>query len=214
MRIQTFLVIAASVGCASSQPSTSLRHGAADSDLGRSRQVLGDAKRCLRETKGVPLPSTAARPSRDVIREYGTSLDNYQLEGGLWIDELALLVNEEFDFALAQAIEGAGPAIAARRRLDRNSEKTAHLRSSSADPVLRAMLDGLRSCGVHVYFVLWGRPEHCELRMVMDSMRDIADPAPVPGSSRYRTLMTRSLSEWTREDVLVRSMLEGLRVLP
>lgn len=54
-----------------------------------------------------------------------SNLATYQLTGATWVDGMPLLVNRDFDFAMAMSLPDIGPAIAAGQRLENNKKVAA-----------------------------------------------------------------------------------------
>jgi hypothetical protein len=138
-----------------------------------------------------------------VIRQHGTILDTYQREGGVWLERAPLLINEDFDFALAMSLEGGvGAGLAAAKRKENNAKKAVTLANFTAPPALQQRLAELRCCGVHVYFVLWGA-DSAVLRTVAD----------VPGdreASRVIDATAHPRDDWTAPGVLLKAAQRGL----
>jgi hypothetical protein len=144
------------------------------------------------------------------VRQHGTVVDAYQREGGAWLERAPVLVNEDFDFALAMGMEGGiGAGLAAGKRKDHNAHKAAVLAGvvGSLD-ALQQRLKELRCCGVHVYFLLWGA-ETAVLRTVVDVAGDAAKSRVV--ESGPRSVMGDA--GWAGRDVLMaqaQQSIEGL----
>jgi hypothetical protein len=78
-----------------------------------------------------------------------------------------VLVNEDFDFAIAMSMEdGVGAGLAAAKRKENNQKRARELAELRLGPALDARLEKLCACGRDVYFVLWGREG--KIKMVMD----------------------------------------------
>jgi hypothetical protein len=128
---------------------------------------------------GEALPPLASAPAAAVISERGTALDAYQREGAVWLERAPVLVNRDFDFALSMSLEGGvGAGLAAAKRREGNTEVAVLLREVALSPELTAELDALRSCGQHVYFLLWGPAEQAALRLVGE-VAGVGQQAPV-----------------------------------
>jgi hypothetical protein len=137
-------------------------------------------------------------PSSELIRQHGTILDPYQLEGGVWLDRAPVLVNEDFDFALAMGMQGGvGAGLAAARRKENNAQKAVALAVVAASPALQRQLAALRCCGVHVYFVLWGA-DGAVLRTVADVPGESATSRVFESAARP----LRGDASWTAQGVL------------
>ena len=103
------------------------------------------------------------------IAQHGTVLDRYQLEGGVWLPHAPVLVNRDFDFALAMALEGGlGAGLAADKRKKENEERAAELAALTLPESAEELLFKLRCLGTHVYFVLWEGKDP-GLRAVIDA---------------------------------------------
>jgi hypothetical protein len=113
------------------------------------------------------LPPFSQASSAQLIERYGTGLDRYQREGGIWLASLPILINEDFDFASAMMLKGIGPGIAAGKRLANNRKKAELLAAVALSPALLARLDALRAQGIHAFWVLWGA-DKAKLRLVVD----------------------------------------------
>lgn len=147
-------------------------------DAGVSAPTLTSADR------GAACILPRGQPSAELIRRQGTVLDPYQLEGGVWLEHAPVVLNEDFDFALAMGMEGGvGAGLAAARRKENNTRKAESFSARELAPALRARLEELRCCGVHVYFVLWGA-ESAALRTVIDISGDTAQSRVVEGAAR------------------------------
>jgi hypothetical protein len=148
-------------------------------------------------------------PASELIRQHGTVLDAYQLEGGVWLDGMPVLVNEDFDFALATGMEGGvGAGLASAKRKQSNAQKAAALSALPAPPELQRRLEELRCCGTHVYFLLWGA-ESAVLRTVADVPGDLATSRVIESPSRPMS----GDSGWAAEGVLpaqAQQSIEGL----
>lgn len=127
----------------------------------------------------VELPPTAVSPAQqcDVpiltaqqhVAQHGTALDRYQLEGGVWLPHAPVLVNRDFDFALAVGMDGGiGPAVAAAKRKKENVERAAGLTDLKLSKTAQHRIEALRCQGAYVYFVLWEGTKPA-LRAVIDS---------------------------------------------
>ena len=124
--------------------------------------------RCDLGTAEAALPSMAELPSEALIAKYGTGLDAYQRQDGVWLPQAPVLVNEDFDFAVAMSLEAIGAGIAAKKRIDGNAKSAGELSNVTLADGEREKLDALRACGVHVFGVIWTKGEARELRVVTD----------------------------------------------
>lgn len=84
-------------------------------------------------------------------------LDIYVRQDGVWLPKAPILVNEDFDFALATAMEdGVGAGLAAAKRKQNNEKRAKSLSPLVLSDVATARIEALRCCQREVYFVLWG----------------------------------------------------------
>lgn len=106
------------------------------------------------------------------IAQHGTALDRYQIEGGVWLPHAPVLVNRDFDFALAMGMEGGiGAGLAAAKRKKENEARAAELAEVVLSKEAEAKLEELRCRGTHVYFVLWDEAEPVLRAVVDDGVR-------------------------------------------
>jgi hypothetical protein len=153
-----------------------------------------------------PVPNSASAcllptelPAAELMRQHGTVLDAYQITDGAWLDHAPVLINEDFDFALAMGMEGGvGAGLAAAKRKENNARKAAALSGVVASSELQRRLAELRCCGVHVYFLLWGA-QSASLRTVVDVPGDTARRRELEGAARP---LTGELG-WTKDAALV-----------
>lgn len=93
--------------------------------------------------------------------------DTYHRQDGVWLPHAPVLVNEEFDFALAMSMEGGvGAGLAAAKRGENNQKRAEELRELRFDEAVNARLAELRCCGKDVYFLVWGSDG--KITMVVD----------------------------------------------
>jgi hypothetical protein len=112
------------------------------------------------------------------IAKHGSALDAYHLQDGIWLPHAPVLVNEDFDFALAMSMEdGLGAGLAAAARQQNNQKRADELRELRFDDALNARIEELRCCGRDVYFVLWGKEG--ALKMVVDESANEGRPGSV-----------------------------------
>jgi hypothetical protein len=103
------------------------------------------------------LGSLSERASVDIVKEQGSGVESYRLQDGVWLEQAPVLVSQDFDFAMAMALEGGiGAGLAAKQRADRNRARAAELAATALSGDEREALDGLRACGVHRWALLWG----------------------------------------------------------
>jgi hypothetical protein len=94
-------------------------------------------------------------------------LDQYHRQDGVWLSHAPVLVNEEYDFALAMSMEdGLGAGIAAAKRKQNNQKRAQELSDFRLGAALDIKLEALCACGRDVYFVLWGRD--AKIKMVLE----------------------------------------------
>jgi hypothetical protein len=112
--------------------------------------------------KELPVLTPAER-----IAKHGSVLDAYHRQDGVWLPHAPVLVNEDFDFAQAMAMEdGIGAGLAAMKRQQNNQERAEQMRDLQFDAELNERIEQLRCCGMDVYFLLWG--EEGKVQMVLD----------------------------------------------
>jgi hypothetical protein len=112
------------------------------------------------------LPHLTEATTPELLAKYGSTFEAYQREGGSWL-ALPVMVNEEFDFAIASAMEGIGPGVAAAKRVSNNEEKTRALAEVRLSDELLAGIDLMRRHGSAAYLVLWGSGS-AKLRLVVE----------------------------------------------
>lgn len=152
---------------------------------------------CASTAQGAPLPLYAAASAAQLISDHGTRLEAYQSEGGVWLAKAPVLVNREFDFALAAGVEGGvGAGLAAAKRREGNDQVAVLLRELSLTSELVRELDSLRACGVHVYFVLWGPAEESVLKLVGEAPEQREQPARVIEGAKH------SADDWGKGSAL------------
>ncbi len=66
---------------------------------------------------------------RGSVTKKDSSYDHYLLTSGEWLANQPIMVNRDYDFAIAQAIEGSGPGIAANKRTTGNKDVAGKLTS-------------------------------------------------------------------------------------
>lgn len=117
------------------------------------------------------------------IEKHGTVLDAYHREGGVWLPHAPVLVNEDFDFAIAMSLEGGlGAGLAAAKRKENNQKTVVAMGDLRLAPDVEARIEALRCSGTHVYFLIWGA-EQAVLRMVVDVEGDAGKSRVVEGGS-------------------------------
>lgn len=102
-----------------------------------SEEVLSEAPVLdLAELKARVAPSSSSLPS-------------YHLTGAVWVPERPLLVNRDFDFALAMSLRGTGAGVAAQQRQQENQKLAARLASIPPLEAAEALAeyDGPAACG-------------------------------------------------------------------
>ena len=123
----------------------------------------------------MPAPSLRSAPSciasrpnhAERIAAQGSVLDQYHRQDGVWLAHAPVLVNEDFDFALAMSMEdGLGAGLAAVKRKENNQKRAQELADLRLGAELDAKLEELCDCGRDVYFVLWGRDG--KMKMVLE----------------------------------------------
>ncbi len=157
------LTVVAGVGCAHNAP----RATPPATQLAPSK-VVELPPACERGTRAAALPPLAEMSAADVAAKYGTGLDAYQRQDGVWLAGMPVIVNEDFDFATSMALDAIGAGIAARKRIDANAKSASELAGLRLAAGEAERLDALRACGVHVYGVIWTKGEVRELRVVTD----------------------------------------------
>jgi hypothetical protein len=112
-----------------------------------------------RAPQAVPPSCIASKQSHaQRIAEHGSALDLYHRQDGVWLPHAPVLVNEEFDFALAMSMEdGIGAGLAAAKRKENNQKRAQELAELRFGDEAIAKLEALCACGRDVYFLLWGR---------------------------------------------------------
>jgi hypothetical protein len=68
---------------------------------------------------------------RESVTSDNTTYDPYLLTSGEWIANQPIMVNRDFDFSMAQALEDAGPGLAANKRRAGNKETASKLITTS-----------------------------------------------------------------------------------
>jgi hypothetical protein len=109
--------------------------------------------------KGDAQASLGERSDAEILKQLGTGLDAYRLQDGVWLAHAPVLVNEDFDFAVAMSLEGIGAGIAAKKRMDDNAAKAAELAATELPAEAARALSELRACGLHRWGMLWGGKE-------------------------------------------------------
>ena len=128
---------------------------------------MAESPHVVPTSKCPALPPLVELSSEQVIVQHGTGVDPYWLEGGVWLRGLPVLINEDFDFAVAMGMEGIGPGIAAAQRKGDNEQKANDLHEVELAAGVLDRIEELRTRGVHVFFVLWGK-EQALLRLVVE----------------------------------------------
>lgn len=54
------------------------------------------------ESPACTLPALSALSSADFIAQHGTQIERYQIEGGAWLTQAPVLVNQDYDFTAAR----------------------------------------------------------------------------------------------------------------
>ena len=103
-----------------------------------------------------PCSAAATLTPEQHIAQHGSVLDRYKIEGGVWLTHAPVLINRDFDFALAFAMDdGLGAGLAAAKRKAGNEKRAAELSDFRLPRVVEDKLAELRCGGTHVYFLLW-----------------------------------------------------------
>jgi len=139
--------------------------------------------------------------SAELIKMYGSGLDPYQLEGGVWLEHAPVLINEDFNFALAMGMEGIGAGIAAAQRTADNEKKAKALEGVQLSTQTLARLEELRRRGAHAFFVLWGQ-EKVVLKFVVEEGVGCGGKRKKP---RVEEGKERTLEEWEGGEHLARA---------
>lgn len=119
-----------------------------------------------------------------------------------------MLINEDFDFALAMTMDGIGAGLASQQRKARNASKREALSKHTAlGANVRAELDALRSAGFHAFFLLWGSRENAQLKLVVDPLAGCPEPTRtrMPTTSRMLDGPVKPVEGeqgWTSADAL------------
>ena len=159
--------------------------------------IAARASTCSGVAQGKALPPLSSASAAAIVSDHGSTLEAYQREGGVWLERAPVLVNRDFDFALAMSLEGGvGAGLAAAKRREGNSEVALALRDRQLAPALVGELDALRGCGQHVYFLLWGGQEEAALRLVAEVVDKREQPAVVIEGGRH------SVAEWATTQLL------------
>ena len=158
------LVVLLSAGCAHARSGRVQAVRREQTEAGRRPH----AARVECQSGSVPLPPVADASSENLVADRGTGLEAYVFEGGAWLPHAPMLVNEEFDFAIAMQMDGIGAGLAARKRMDNNARKAAALGDLKLPAAVAEQLDELRACGKHAFFVLWGPASGATLKLVVD----------------------------------------------
>lgn len=124
------------------------------------------------------------KASAELITARGTSLDAYNRADGAWLPRAPVLVNRDFDFAMAMALEGGlGAGLAAAQRKQGNEQAVLALKDVVVDAELARALEEERRCGLHTYFLLWGADKQT-LSLISE----------VPGSTTHELLEGATLA--------------------
>jgi hypothetical protein len=167
LRLRPWLLSAALLGCAHPQ-----RQAPHAENLQAARPSAPERVPAAREPEREPcaLPTLGEASSEELVAQLGTRLEPYQREGGAWLPNAPVLVNQNFDFAMALAMGPVGAGLAAGKRKEANQRKVSALAEMVLSADTLAQLDALRAQGVHAYLVLWGA-EDAVLRLVMERAR-------------------------------------------
>lgn len=145
-------------------------------------------------------PLTELKTSEAILAKHGSSLDGYKREGGVWLTQAPVLINREFDFGMAMALEGGlGAGLAAAQRKQANAQVAGALKSVVVHAELTRALEEERRCGLHTFFLLWGADKQT-LSLVSE----------VPGSTSHELTEGASLAAetWTAPGTLERELTE------